>query len=194
MPASKNVVLINGVGIAKEATVTSRLVRGRGLVGLRIDATEAMGLSRDDEPAARFCGRLFLMLGGRAVLIVDRAVLPHTGRVESRAHTFASVTTQPAGVLLAGERQHMRVAYACNVPATLHTAVTAPTTPGQSANVLRWCTDGLHTDVVMATLLSPGDAEARVEVERTGRRFAVTVSAGRLRRRVELTARLGLAH
>ncbi len=167
-------------------------MRGRGLSGIRIDATEAMGLSRDNEPAARFCGRLFLMLGGRAFLIVDRVVLPHTGRVESRAHTYASVATQDAGAALTGERQSMRIAYACNVPATLHTALTAPTTPGQPANVLRWCTDRLHKDVIMATLLSPGDAEAQVRIEPAGRGFAVNVAAGSLKRRVALTDRLNL--
>ncbi len=172
--------------------MASRLVRGRGLSGIRIDATEAMGVSRDDEPAAEFCARLFLMLGGRAFLIVDRAVLPHTGRVESRAHTYASVATQDAGAALSGERQSMRIAYACNVPATLHTALTAPTTPGRSANVLRWCTDRLHRDVVMATLLSPGDAEAQVRIEPAGRGFAVHVVAGSLKRRVGLTERLNL--
>jgi hypothetical protein len=191
-PASKNVILINGVGIAEGSSVTTRPVRGAGLVGMRMDATEAMGVSRDG-PAADFCGRLFLMLEGKAFLIVDRVVMAHDGRVESRAHTRARVKAQAAGAMLTGERQHMRLAYACNVPATLHTAVTAPTRPGEEATVLRWCADELHTDIIMATLLWPGEGTPRVTISPAGRGFEVAVSAKGLSRRLTLTSHLGLA-
>ena len=114
-PASKNVILINGVGIVEGSSVTSRLVRAPGLAGIRMDATEAMGPSRDG-PAADFCGRLFLMLNGKAFLIVDRVVMAHDGRVESRAHTVARVKSQHAVAVLTGERRRMRVAYTCKCP------------------------------------------------------------------------------
>lgn len=44
---SKNVLFINGVGVADAATVKTRVVEGRGYKGFRIDATEAMGEMRD---------------------------------------------------------------------------------------------------------------------------------------------------
>jgi len=188
-PASKNVILINGVGIERDSTVASRVVRAPGLTGIRMDATEAMGVSRDG-PAAEFCGRLFLMIRGKVVLIVDRVLLPHDGRVESRAHTFADVRAHVAGAALKGEREQMSVAYACNVPATLHAALTAPTTPGKPATVLRWCTDRLHTDVIMATLLSPGNRKARVEIEPAGGGFHIVVESPAVSRRVALTGKL----
>ncbi len=191
-PASKNVILINGVGIAHGSSVASKLVRGRGLSGIRIDATEAMGLSRDDEPAARFCGRLFLMLGGRAFLIVDRVVLPHDrpGRV-ARAHLRVRCD---AGRRRGADRrapEHadrlrlQRPGQAAHGPHRAHDARQVGQRP---ALVYR----RLHEDVIMATLLSPGDAAAQVRIEPAGRGFAVNIAAGSLKRRVALTDRLGL--
>jgi len=189
-PASKNVILINGVGIAPEATVATRIVRAPGARGFRIEATEAMGVSRDDEPAATFYGRLFLMLGSRAFLILDHVEMPHDGRVESRAHTYAVVAPLSDGAVLTGERQAMRVACACSVPALLHTAVTAPTRPGRSANVLRWCTDQLHSDVTMATLLSPGTAAASLRLDRRGKTIGVRAEFGGRAAELTISTRL----
>ncbi len=189
-PLSKNVILINGVGIAEGSSVASEVLRCDGVVGIRMDATEAMGQSRGEGPAAQFCGRAFLMLDAKAFLIVDRVEMPFEGRVESRAHTYAEVAAGASGADLTGERHRMRVACACSAPASFHTALTAPTTPGRPANVLRWCTDGLHTSVTMATLLSPGAGTAEVQLEEQGSRVVVSVRLGRGRSKVTLTRRL----
>ncbi len=178
-PLSKNTILINGVGIATDATIASTLVSGRGFNGIRMDATSAMGVLGGDRPAATFCGRLFLMLGDQAMLILDRADLPTTGRVESRMHSRAACDLQEKSILVRGKRQKLRVTYASDVPSAAYLSVTAPTTPGPGANVLRWCTDArTHKSVTMATLLTPEATRAKLSFERDAERMTIAIRLG----------------
>src|SRR5690606_28104602 len=155
-PHARNTILLGGVGIANDSSVTTEPVRlGGAAHGFRLDATTAMGVMRDG-PMARFCGRAFLMLADRAVLIVDRIELAHSGRIESRMHTYAKASIQRARATLRGERQLLAVSWACDLPATVHTGLTSPTTPGKSATVHRWCVNELVTQATLATLLVPG--------------------------------------
>jgi len=188
-PASKNTLLINGVGIAGKSTVRTQTVRLKGAEGIRIDGTRAFGQMRDGR-TARFCGRLFLMLSGRAFLIIDRVELPFTGRVESRLHTHGDLRLGKEGARIKGQKERLRVAYASDVPASLHAAADAPTTPGRESTMLRWCTDGLYTAVTMATLLSPGAGPARVTLNTTGPHIVAEVKCSALSRRLTLSKRL----
>ncbi len=175
-PAAKNTILVNGVGIVPGSALDrTEPVRTKAGLGVRLVASGAMGAMRDG-PAVRFCGRLvLLLLGGKAVLIVDRTELPHVGRMESRLHTHAAVRASEAGALLALRGERLRVTCAATVPAVFRTALTAPTTPtAASATVLRWCSRAQSLDLTFATLLTPGAAPARVTVERDGRRIVVT--------------------
>jgi hypothetical protein len=180
-PLARNTLLINGVGIAQDSAVTTESVRiGKDLRGFRFDATDAMAVMRDG-PAAEFCGRLFLMLASKAFLIVDRFELPHTGRVESRMHTYAKTAIAGDRAMLRGERQRLAVAWACDVPAATHTGVTTPTTPGKSATVLRWCVKELGKVATMATLLTPGSRTTAVSVRSDGREISVRVGSRAIR-------------
>jgi len=188
-PASKNMIFINGCGITGDSAVAMRTLDGDGVHGIRIDATNAMGAMRDGA-AARFCGRLFLMLKGKVCLSVDRVELEQFGRTESRMHTFATVQTGGHGALLRGKRASLRIAYAGDVPAALHTAIDAPTTPGQGATLLRWCTQDLHRTATLVALLSPGRAAARVDLAEQHGRLLITATANGWTTRVRLTKRL----
>jgi hypothetical protein len=180
--ASKNTLLINGVGIAMDSSVKTSLMTAGRHKGVRIDASEAMGVMRDGR-VARFAGRLILLLTGKALLVLDRVELPHTGRVESRIHTGGKVRVREAGAEIAGRRHVLQAAWASDVPASLHTAVDPVTTPGNAPTMLRWCTEGLVTAVTMAMLLTPGKVRPTVAVKQDGRRLTVEVSGlGRLLR------------
>jgi hypothetical protein len=190
MPASKNTILINGVGVTGNSRVESGVVEMGPLRGIRMDASAAMGLMRDGA-AATFCGRLFVLLPGPAALIVDRAELPHPGRIETRFHTHAGPRLLAGGADLIGRRERMRLAFACNVPATLHRSMASCTTPGRPVHVLRWCTDAQHTDMTMATLLSPGRGPCRLSLRATGRSILVRGKIARRSFGMTLTRRLG---
>lgn len=193
MPASKNTILINGVGVAEGSEVRTEPVEGEGIRGFRLEATEAMGVSRGEEPAAEFCARVLLCVQDRGFLIIDRAVLPHVGLVESRAFTYTDVECDGNVASLRGDRHRMRVVYACSVPAALHTATAAPTTPRRPATMLRWCTEGQHLEAVMSTLLAPDVGAARVEMAGEPAGLTVEATAGQWTAAVRLTEELRLA-
>jgi hypothetical protein len=176
-PASKNTILINGVGIGVHVKVRSRVITQPGLKAVRLEATEAMGTSRYNRPAATFCGRLFVMLDEAMFVIIDRVDLPTTGRVESRLHTLKPIKVEGDSVLIRGTKQKLRVTYAADVPAIVFTATTCPTTPRAGANVLRWCTNTRsHQHVTLVTVLSPGVKKLKVSVDADG----VSIGARRL--------------
>lgn len=186
-PPSKNTILINGIGIDKPSAVKTQVVRlNARRNGIRLVATEAMGGSRSGA-AAKFCGRLFLMLEGKAVLIVDRVDLSHPARLESRFHSYADVTLGKTGARLRGKRQRLSVSFAATVPAALHTAVGAPTTPGVGATMLRWCSRNLVSGHgVLATLLTPGGKAGKLKLREDGSQLEVHVSAPGLNTTVRL--------
>ncbi|MBI3829225.1 MAG: heparinase II/III family protein [Planctomycetes bacterium] len=187
---SKNTILINGVGIAGKSTVKTELVRHGRLPGVRIDATAAMGGSRDGG-AALFCGRLFLLLSPEAILIVDRIETKFPARMETRMHTFARTRLRKDGADLTRERARLSATYACDVPAAFCTAAGAPTAPGQGATMLRWCTqDRSHTAVTFATLLVRGAGAASVKLEAKKSGLAAICRAKSKTLRVRLTNRL----
>jgi hypothetical protein len=189
-PLARNTLLINGVGIANDSAVTTQAVTiGRDIKGFRLDATQAMGSMRDGS-AAKFCGRVFLMLAGRALLIVDRFELPHTGRVESRMHTYAKAVIKGDRATLRGERERLAVSWACDAPAALHRGITTPTTPGRSATVLRWCVKELLETATMATLLVTGAVVPPLSVHKSGRTISVRIGGRGLPRVIRLNDRL----
>ncbi len=160
-PPSKNVLLINGVGISRPAAVRSRSLRCHGHPAVRMEAGQAMGIGRDRENPVRFYGRLFILLGARAVLIVDRVILHQFGRFDMRFHSHAEVTTGDADAVLRGRRRSLRAYFAADVPAHTGLAIDALTSPEASPRLLRWRSDHLHGRVVMACLLVAGDAHPR---------------------------------
>jgi hypothetical protein len=180
-PPAKNTVLIGGVGIAKPATVASRIVKFSGAAGIRLDARNAFRIVYQGKNCVRFVGRLFLMLGKEAILILDRVELKHPNRIETRLHSFAKVTSGKQGARLTGKRQRLRVLFAASAPCLFRTAVTAPTRPQDpSANVLRWATEDLQEQVTLATLLVPGAGRASIALaEKNGGIVAVVTMAGR---------------
>ncbi len=185
----KNTMLINGVGVFYGAALESTRIFNRGLVsGVRMVGAEAMGLSRDSKQSAEFCGRLALMLGGKAFLVIDRVVTRHPARFESRLHTHAEVRELKSTARLHGAREKLKLAFAANVPALLAFATTAPTTPTVTpARMLRWCTAALHQDMLLATLIVPGSGAASVNVTRKGSLFAIGVKAPGLAMTLRIT-------
>lgn len=182
-PASKNTILINGVGIGEHVRVQSRVIRQPDLKAVRIDATEAMGASRHNRPAATFCGQLFAMVDEAIFVIIDRIDLPTAGRVESRMHTWLPIKVEADSVLIRGKRQKLRVTYAADVPCAVFTGITCPTTPRPGATVLRWCTKARsHQHVTTATVLSPGTRKIKVSADPNG----VTIGPRRLEFRPNL--------
>ena len=168
-PQSKNAPLIDGVGVVNDAEVEPYLFEIEGFVGVRLDAAAAMGVARSDEPLAHDCSRTFVLLGDRGALVLDRFELAHDGRVETRLHTRAEVSTDGSRAVLTGTDEHLTVVHAASgdveEPFGLVVAPITPTTPGDDATLLRWHgPTQLGRSSTVATLLAAGDVEASVEL------------------------------
>jgi hypothetical protein len=188
-PASKNVVLVNGVGIESPARVSSRALTVGGFPAVRLDATEAMGRMRDGA-VARFHGRLFVLFDDEAALVLDRIELRHFGRSEARFHTFGQVEAGAAKAHIRGERRRMTMAFASDVPCRVREAVDASTSPARESRMIRWCTQKLHRTMTLATLLTPGAKPGMVTVQPARGRLVVTVRSAGRKHRLVLSRRL----
>jgi hypothetical protein len=183
-PDSKNTIFINGVGIRKPSVAPVTLLKGKDWNGIRLDATAAMSHSPTELIGIKFCGRLFLMLDGPLALILDRVVLPQPGRMETRMHTYSRVRFFVDKAEIRGKREQLNLAFASSVPAGLHRAEGAHTTPRLKSTMVRWCTDTrTHKEVTFATLLTPGPTAAQVVVEEFPRHVLVRIRhRGKIRR------------
>lgn len=173
--ASKNTIFINGVGTADAATVKTRVVKGRGWRGFRIDATSAMGTMYDG-PAATFCGRAVLMVKDRAVLVIDRVKVPHVALIESRLHTFHRVRFADEDATIRGRRSRLHVTYASTEPTRLKAGMgmqTHAATDGDT--ILRRVTTGKVDAVTVCTLMTVG-GEGQVALSERGGRTTVRVT------------------
>ncbi len=192
-PWSKNTLFINGAGIVADSELdSSKLIEKNGTHAVRLIASGAMGTMRDG-PAAHFCGRLFIMLKDKGYLIIDRFDLPQLGRVESRLHSYHTVKPGKTGAVIKGKRNSLRVNYASNVDSVLASAETAPTKPtAPQATQLRWCSEGLHKSVTMATLLSRGQAASKVALQVDKKDIQITAQIGKQRFKVSCSSTLQL--
>lgn len=183
-PQSKNVPLINGVGVINDVRVDPELLEIDGLSALRLDATQAMGLADRMAPLADHCTRTFVFLGSYGAVVLDRIRLIHSGRVETRLHTRGRVAVDGARAAIAGSQEYLGVAHAAWTPERLvfglDVAPTTPTTPGDDATMLRWHGPRERgRDHVLATLLAPGADDVSVRIlEVTERSVRLDLSSG----------------
>ena len=193
-PVMHNGLFLNGVGIASKSSLdATETVEAPGVLGFRLVATTAMG-SIMDGPAAAFCGRLALMLEGRAFLLIDAATLHQLGYLESRMHSLQNVEMRESGALIQAERASLRVAYASTVPAQAALHGSLPTlVSGEPAKVLRWGTPRRHPRIALATLLSPGDGDAQVALRKEGEALIATAKIGDWTREIRIEEGLRLA-
>jgi hypothetical protein len=169
--ASKNVMLINGVGLPHPGTAATRLLSGADWDGILLDARQAASVGSP----VHLYGRLVLLLAGRALLILDRACLAHAALGEVRFHTRAQATPGETTTQIQGKAATLHVAYAADVPCVLRTSLGTPTNPDRAPQtILRWMTRGKQTDMLFATLLTPA-GEGRVTLDAAA--CTVTVTA-----------------
>ncbi len=176
-PASKNVLRINGLGLARPARVAVRRCRTWGPPAVRIDATAAVGVSRDGETLARSYTRLFVLLDDQAVLVADSASVRHYSRFETRFFSPGTVRARESGMLIRGRRQWLRAALAADQSAHALLTVAAMTSPGADEPALiRWRSDDLHREIALGALFVRGKAPAALSVSRKGTDLLWTAS------------------
>jgi hypothetical protein len=191
-PESKNTIFVNGVGIEPETALKkTEVLEVGGRKGIRMDATGCFGMMRE-RTACTFCGRLFLVLGPHAALVVDRIELPYPGRAENRVQCSGEVKTMKSAALVRGDRRMLRISYAADVPPVLTSGVPLMTNPAAFApTMLRWGSlERTHTTFTFATLLTPGRVAASVKLQADGSAICVSCAGREWTEEIRLTKRL----
>jgi len=173
---SKSTLLANGVGMPQPAFVKTARIAGDGWEGVLLDGTEKMVVGSD----VKAFGRAVVILCEAALLIVDRVVLSHPGCAEARFHTEQQISVAGNSVLLRGKHAQLHMAFASNVDAAVQSAITTPTDPTiDPPRTIRWGVRGLHTDMVLATLLTP-DGTGEIAIDAQERVIRVSVGEKRI--------------
>ncbi len=156
-PASKNVILVNGVGITGKSTVVTQKVNpAPGIDGLHIDATSAMGNMRDG-PAVKTNQRYYLLVEGAALLIIDIVEAAQFARFESRMHTPCAIVGDGPQVILEKGAFACSLTYASTAPSALYKATSMSTSPmAEPPTVLRWINKQLDHRLVHAAGFTSG--------------------------------------
>jgi len=151
--ASKNVMLVNGVGIPHPAAVKTQRISGPRWEGFSLDATAV----QNPGTPVKLSGRIVLMLArGKALLVIDRLSAEHAASVETRFHTFGRVKWQKQSALITGKSDRLHLAFASSTPCRLMKGLGLPTRPTPIVDtVLRWISEALVLDATLATLLTP---------------------------------------
>jgi len=146
-----------------------------------LDGTEKMEVGSQ----VKAFGRAVVILHEAALLIIDRVVLSHPGCAEARFFTEQQASVAGNSALLRGKQAQLHLAFASNVDAVVQTAIPTPTDPAvEPPRAIRWAVRGLHTDMVLATLLTPGGS-GDVAIDPPVRVIRVRIGEGRINIRYE---------
>ncbi|MCF7853357.1 MAG: hypothetical protein K9N51_01055 [Candidatus Pacebacteria bacterium] len=163
--ASKNVFMVNGVGLPQPATVSTEQLAGNGWDGVLLDGTDAAVFGT---PVHAY-GRVVLMLHKRALLILDRVTLRNPGQAEARFHSEFQIQAANNSAQIQGASERAHMAFAASVPAVLVQGMGLPTCYEQKPEaVLRWMTQGRFPDSLLVTLITP-NGEGYVTLDPTQR-------------------------
>jgi hypothetical protein len=156
---------------------------------LRMEATQPFRYRGRMQP--QIVCRLFVVLGERGLLVLDRVVARTSVPVEARVYTTKKATFGKTDVLLEGEEETARMTFAADVPAILRRA-TALLTDAQAEppTMMRWQTLGHDVKITLATLLTRGADPVGLKVESTDDAIKVLVSGKDWKQEIILTSTL----
>ena len=195
--AAKSTLFVEGLGCDKEATCDkTEVVSGKGLSGVRIDATNVY-LPKGRMPA-KFIGRLFLLVDNRYWLLIDHVLgkdsVSNLG-IESRFHTYAQHRLGRSHVALKSGKQRLQMTFAAMQKGVMQTSRGMPPLPkGRQTTIFRWMGEKRVVDNLHVVAMNPGSQRLGVSIKQEkagGYVVEVGVSGGR-KRRIRLSADLRL--
>lgn len=187
IPASKNVLQLNGVGIQHPAEVSLKPVSGPGITGYRIDMTAAMGQTRDGNAAKRYW-RGFFLVNGSLFLVIDIVHPRQVALMEQRFFTKAGFTAKEPGGRLQMDGQTLSCAFAASVPTRLVTTPAMTTFAKQDSPLaLRHITAEQEAHALLATAFSATGKPLHCDVKEVSRGiWKLVVQEGKIRRHLTI--------
>ena len=162
--ASKSSLFIDGLGCMENGQCdTTETVKGKGLLGIRIDGSHTYLVRWKD----LFIGRLFLLVEGRYWLVIDRLFNPDVvdeHLMEARFHTFADCTLGKGWARLKKGKEQMTMTFASLGKAVMQEAKGTPFLPHEQTSIIRWMSAQSYRDNLMVTALNPGRTKLRVGI------------------------------
>jgi hypothetical protein len=178
--ASKSGLFVEGLGCdLSMGTDTTEVVKGKGIIGIRVDATGCYLKQWQNA----FIGRLFLLVDSRYWLVVDRQSAGDNC-MEARFHTFAESRCGKDWVRLKSGKERMTMSFASFDKAVVQTSTGMPTYAVEQSTVYRWITSERKNDNVLVTALNPGSRRLGLKLRREPRgsvTIDVSESGGRNR-------------
>ena len=193
--ASKSTLFVDGLACEANARCDkTEIVKGDGLVGIRIDASHAFLR----QWKTLFIGRLVLMVDNAYWMVIDHvrgASTVDTHWMESRFHTPAVYRARKNGVGLKNGKQSMHITFASLEAGVLQESRGMPSQPSvKQTTIFRWMSADRYHDNLQVAVLNPGSKKLGLEIcqEKTnGYRVEVTGADG-YRRTIGLTSALKL--
>lgn len=192
-PESKSTLFVEGLGCMKDATCDkTELVSGRGLTGVRIDASQIyMKLP------VQFIGRLFLFVENAYWLVIDHVLSNNEVTelaIESRFHTFANCRMGRDHVALSSGKQRLQMTFAALQPGVIQESRGMPPVPAKQTTIIRWMGEKRVSDNLHVVALCPGTKPLKVSAskERDGSYTIDLTPPGGRRRRIRIDAHLRL--
>ncbi len=193
--ASKSTLFIDGLGCDGNVTCDkTEVVKGDGLLGIRIDASHIY-LPRWKD---KFVGRLVLLVDNRYWLVIDHmlgsdAVDKHW--MESRFHTLAEATQGRNAVALKSGKERLQMTFAALGQGMLQQSLGMPSTPNvPRTTIFRWLGKACLADNLHVVALNPGSQRLRLAVSNSkANRYAIDIKEpGGQARRIVLNTQLRL--
>jgi len=193
--ASKSTLFVDGLGCDTNAECDkTEIVKGQGLLGIRIDASHAY------LPQSRklFVGRLVLMVDQAYWLVIDHVRGTSTVDehwMESRFHTLAACQARKAGATLKSGEQSMQITFAALETGLLQESRGMPSQPSvKQTTIFRWMSADRYHDNLHVAALNPGSKKLGLAIRREkAKGYGVEVTgAGGYRRTIGLTPTLKL--
>lgn len=165
--ASKSSLFVDGLGCnTNVACDKTEVVKGKGLLGIRIDASHIY-LPRWKN---LFIGRLFLMVESSFWLVVD-SIVPRKPLekhwMESRFHTLAESRCGKNSVSLRSGKQRMMMTFASMGQGVMQESLGMPSQPGvRQTTIYRWMDKQAVHDNLHVVALNPGSKKLGLAVSR----------------------------
>lgn len=195
-PESKSTLFVEGLGCAKDAVCDkTEVVTGKGLSGIRIDATH----NYLHQMPAKFIGRLFLFVDNRYWLVIDHALGKTSASemgIESRFHTYAEYRRGKNHVGLTSGKEKMQMTFAAMQEGVLQESRGMPATATcERTTIFRWMGKQRVVDNLHVVGLNPGPRKLGLSVQQEKRGVYVieVTEPGRTRaRKIRLSGDLRL--
>jgi len=190
---SKSTLFVDGIAAASTCKKTE-VVKGKGLLGIRVDGSGAFLFQWKQ----LFIGRVCLLVDNCYWLVVDHVINPKNDLdkhwVESRFHTFAKTKCGRNGLNLKSGKESLQITFASLQRNVIQQSAGMPSQPLEQSQIYRYMgTEAVH-DNFHVTAMNPGTKKLGIAISVKKGVYSIEITqAGKAKRVVKLKSNLTIA-